>query len=83
MNWNHSIRQSHRWISAAFMVGFVVNAVAYSRMTPGHPPAFWINLIVLIPLFLLLFTGVYLFFQPYVARARARKRTIGAVGQAP
>ena len=28
MNWNHSIRQTHRWLSIVFALGVIVNFVA-------------------------------------------------------
>ncbi len=66
MNWNAWIRQSHRWLSIAFTATVVANFVA---MSFGEPPA-WIVYSPLLPLFLLLFTGLYMFALPYVRRAR-------------
>lgn len=65
------IRQTHRWLSIIFTVGVVVNFIVYSVRGKDHPPAFWVNLLALIPVFLLLLSGLYLFVLPYVAR-RAR-----------
>jgi quinol-cytochrome oxidoreductase complex cytochrome b subunit len=70
LNWNSLIRQVHRWLSIAFTVGFIVNAGVILGVGDRHPAA-WIYLLVLIPLFLLLPTGLYLFALPYVARSRA------------
>lgn len=67
MNWNSWIRQAHRWLSVAFTLGFLVNLVVAVR---GVEPAFWVYLLALIPLFLLLPTGLYLFALPYAARLR-------------
>ena len=64
------IRQIHRWLSIAFTVGVVTNLIVYSMAGRGHQPAFWWNLLVLIPVFLLLLSGLYLFVLPYVARGR-------------
>ncbi len=61
------IRTFHRWISMLFMLAVIANVVA---MASGTPPA-WVTYAPLLPLFLLMFTGVYLFFLPYVARRRA------------
>ena len=36
----------------------------------GQQPPFWMYLFALIPLFLLLFSGLYLFVLPYVAQRR-------------
>ena len=60
------IRQSHRWIAIAFTLGVIVNTVVI--FTGDAEPAFWIYLLALIPLFLLLITGLYLFALPYAAK---------------
>ena len=68
MNWNISIRQIHRWLSIVFTATVIANFVA---MGFGEPPA----LVVyspLLPLFLLLFTGLYMFVLPYAARRSGR-----------
>lgn len=65
MNWNSLIRQSHRWISIAFTAGVIANIAA---MMVKHQ-ALWIGLLALIPLILLLVSGLYLFALPYLARA--------------
>jgi hypothetical protein len=67
MNWNHWIRQTHRWLSIAFTITVLANFVAMSQ---GTPPA-WITYSPLLPLALLLFSGLYMFFLPYVARRRS------------
>jgi cellulose synthase/poly-beta-1,6-N-acetylglucosamine synthase-like glycosyltransferase len=61
------IRQTHRWLSIVFTMGVVTNLVVYSLAGKGHQPAFWWNLLVLIPVFLLLLSGLYLFALPYFA----------------
>ena len=61
------IRQIHRWLSIAFTLGVIVNTVA---VLSGHPST-WMYWLALIPLFLLLFSGLYLFALPYVTRWRA------------
>lgn len=66
MNWNKWIRQSHRWLSIAFTVAVIANFVA---MGVGVPPA-WVVYSPLAPLFLLLFTGLYMFVLPHAARWR-------------
>jgi hypothetical protein len=71
MNWNHWIRQVHRWVSIAFTLTVVAN---FAAMTQGQPPA-WITYAPLLPLALLLFTGLYLFVLPYAARSRNRRGT--------
>jgi hypothetical protein len=66
MNWNIWIRQFHRWVSIAFTATVIANFVA---MAWGEPPA-WVVYSPLLPLFLLLFTGLYLFVAPYAVRPR-------------
>ncbi len=65
---NNSIRQIHRWLSIIFTLTVAAN---FAAMTLGEPPA-WIVYSPLLPLFLLLFTGLYMFALPYVTRARHR-----------
>ncbi len=66
MNWNNGIRQIHRWVSIVFTSTVIANFVA---MTQGPPPA-WVTYSPLLPLALLLFTGLYLFVLPYAAKWR-------------
>lgn len=66
MNWNHWIRQTHRWLAIVFTLTVIAN---FAAMTQGQPPA-WITYSPLLPLFLLLFSGLYLFVLPYVTRPR-------------
>jgi len=74
MNWNHWIRQIHRWLSIIFTVTVIANFVAIARAAGGMPPP-WITYSPLPPLFLLMFTGLYLFVLPYLARWRSRQGT--------
>jgi hypothetical protein len=64
------IRQFHRWTSIVFTVTVIANFVA---MALGPPPA-WVTYSPLLPLALLLFTGLYMFVQPYVTRRRGVRR---------
>jgi heme A synthase len=66
MNWNQWIRQAHRWISMIFTATVAANFIA---MTQGTPPM-WITYAPLLPLALLLFSGLYLFALPYLAKAK-------------
>ena len=68
---NHWIRQIHRWLSIAFTLTVAANFVA---MTRGQPPA-WITYSPLLPLALLLLSGLYLFALPYAGRRRGALRT--------
>jgi hypothetical protein len=69
MNWNDWIRQTHRWLSIAFTLTVIANFVA--RIW-GEPPA-WVTYSPLLPLFLLMFSGLYMFVLPYAARWRDRR----------
>ena len=71
MNWNMWIRQTHRWLSIIFTATVIANFVA---MGWGQPPA-WIVYSPLLPLFLLLFSGLYMFALPYAAKWRRERRT--------
>ena len=64
-------RQSHRWLAIAFTLGVIVNFIALGG---GQEPPFWVYLFALIPLFLLLFTGLYLFVLPYGVKWRSGRR---------
>ncbi|WP_117195703.1 hypothetical protein [Rhizobium terrae] len=64
MTWNKSIRQVHRWISIVFTLTVLAN---FATMAIGEPPV-WVVYSPLLPLFLLLFTGLYLFALPYATR---------------
>ena len=63
---NNTVRQVHRWLSIIFTLTVIAN---FAAMALGEPPA-WIVYSPLPPLFLLLFTGLYMFALPYVAGAR-------------
>ena len=71
MNWNKGVRQIHRWLSIVFTITVIANFVAMSQ---GQPPA-WVTYSPLLPLALLLFTGLYLFVLPYLVRRRDGPRT--------
>jgi hypothetical protein len=68
---NNLIRQTHRWLSIAFTLTVIANFVALSQ---GQPPA-WVTYSPLLPLALLLFSGLYLFVLPYATRWRSRRGT--------
>jgi hypothetical protein len=68
---NNFVRQTHRWLSILFTLTVIANFVA---MTQGPPPA-WVTYSPLLPLFLLMFSGLYLFALPYVARWRRSRPT--------
>jgi hypothetical protein len=68
--WNKWARQTHRWLSIAFTAGFIINGVAVAV----HKYAAWVGLLALVPLLLLLLSGLYLFVLPYTSRWRSRQR---------
>lgn len=71
MNWNTWIRQTHRWLAIAFTATVIATFVALAQ----PEPLVWVSYLPLLPLALLLFTGLYLFVLPYAARWRGRRRT--------
>jgi hypothetical protein len=73
MNWNTWIRQVHRWLSVAFTVTVLAN---FAAMGLGKPAA-WVVYSPLLPLFLLLFTGLYMFVLPYATQWRGGRRSGG------
>ena len=64
MHWNIWIRQIHRWTSIVFTATVAANFIV---MIWREPPM-WIVYSPLPPLFLQLFTGLYLFALPYLSR---------------
>ena len=64
MHWNTWVRQIHRWVAIVFTVTVVANFVAIGL---GEPPA-WVVYAPLLPLMLLLVTGLYMFVLPYVTK---------------
>jgi cellulose synthase/poly-beta-1,6-N-acetylglucosamine synthase-like glycosyltransferase len=69
MNANKWIRQSHRWLSISFTLMVLANLAVMGR----GDVALWIGALTLVPLFLLLFSGLYLFVLPYLARWRSAR----------
>ncbi len=70
MHWNKWVRQTHRWLSIAFTVAVIVNivAVAQKKYTASR------GLLAVLPLALLLVTGLYLFVLPYATKWRSERR---------
>ena len=70
MNWKKWVRQTHRWLSIAFTVAVIVNivAVAQKKYTAS------LGLLAVLPLALLLVTGLYLFVLPYATKWRSERR---------
>lgn len=80
MNRNSWTRPLHRWTSIAFTIGVITNMVA---MRDGAQPPGWVGATALIPLIILLVTGLVLFAQPYVARLRDGRRAPVRTGDQP
>jgi hypothetical protein len=59
------IRQCHRWLGIIFTTTVAANFVA--MVLVATPPA-WITYAPLLPLFLLMFSGLYMFVLPSVAK---------------
>jgi purine-cytosine permease-like protein len=62
MNWSLWIRQFHRWVSILFSA--IVLAI-FVTLGLGYEPVQWVYYLPLPPLFLLIFSGLYMFFRPY------------------
>ncbi|MBC7767344.1 MAG: hypothetical protein H7124_01005 [Phycisphaerales bacterium] len=60
------IRQFHRWTSIAFTLTVIITFIALAQ----KEPIVWVSYVPLLPLFLLLLTGLYLFVLPYIAKGR-------------
>lgn len=65
MNWSLWIRQFHRWVSILFSA--IVLAI-FVTLGIGQQPAEWVYYLPLPPLFLLIFSGLYMFFRPYLRK---------------
>jgi hypothetical protein len=63
------IRKFHRAVSMIFMATVVFTAVALT----ANSSMVWVSYVPLLPLFVLMGTGVYMWFLPHVARRRARR----------
>lgn len=74
------VRQIHRWLSICFTLGVVANTIVIFGLGQKQP-SFWIYLLALIPLFLLLLSGLYLFVLPYAARWNGERRPRAAPAQ--
>lgn len=62
------IRQFHRWTSIVFVATIIITTIALAQAEP----IVWVSYIPLVPLFLLLASGLYMFVLPYAQRWRAR-----------
>lgn len=69
MEWSKPMRQVHRWTSAVFTVAVGVNIVL--NLVASEQIAMVVGGLTLLPLFVLLLTGIYLFALPYLRRGGA------------
>ncbi len=74
MNWSKWIRQTHRWVSIIFTLTVIANFVALG-MRHGQQAPDWITYSPLLPLALLLLTGLYMFVLPYTTKWRSGRHT--------
>lgn len=68
MTWNARIRQLHRWLSIAFTLMVLANFAVMGR----GDIAPWVGGLTLVPLFLLLASGLYMCVLHYLPRAGRR-----------
>lgn len=69
---NKWIRKTHRWLSITFTVTVIAAFVALAQ----KEPIVWMSYVPLVPLALLLLSGLYLFALPYVTKWR-NSRAVG------
>ncbi len=69
---NAWIRRIHRWLSIAFTLTVIAN---FAVRAQGEPAA-WVTYSPLLPLALLLLSGLYLFVLPYIHRWRGVSRSV-------
>ena len=67
MSWSTSIRQLHRWLSITFTIAVIANIAVQGQ----EKIALWVGMLTLIPLGLLLLTGLYMFALPHVNKRRS------------
>jgi len=70
LRWNTWIRQAHRWLSIVFTATVVANFAHIFAFGPEVPPGL-VTYSPLLPLLLLMLSGLYLFVLPYATRRRS------------
>lgn len=68
---NNRVRQFHRWMSMAFTLAVITNVIVNFAMVGQEQLALWVGVATLVPLALLMLTGLYLFALPYAAKWRS------------
>jgi hypothetical protein len=66
LEWNKWVRQLHRVMSITFTFAVLLNFLVVGQ---GAYPV-WLGILTLVPLALLLVTGLYMFALPYAVRWR-------------
>ena len=79
MNFSAGVRVFHRWTSIAFTITVIANFVVMAQGRGAPSP--WVTYAPLLPLALLLLTGLYMFALPYVSRRSTRLRADEAPGR--
>lgn len=69
MNWNKRVRQGHRGLSIAFTATVIANVIAVATGQTME----WLYMLPLLPLALLIPTGLYMFVLPYVSKSPGRR----------
>jgi len=69
MNLSKFVRQAHRWVSIAFTATVIANIILVAIGKPVE----WLYMLPLAPLLLLIPTGLYMFFLPYIRRPQTEK----------
>ena len=73
MRFNSWTRQCHRWIAVAFTLLVLANIVINITGAGGETVALWVGLTTLVPLVLLMVSGLYLFMLPYLGQRKGRQ----------
>jgi quinol-cytochrome oxidoreductase complex cytochrome b subunit len=71
LNWSAWIRQIHRWLAIVFTT--IVLAI-FITLGAGQQPAQWVYYLPLLPLFLLMFSGLFMFVLPYATKWRSARQ---------
>ena len=67
------VRQIHRWLAIAFTLAVTVTSIALAQ----KEPIVWVSYVPLLPLALLLLTGLYLLVLSYASKWRSGRGTGG------
>ena len=70
--WSRRVRQTHRWLSIAFVTGVIMATIATASAGEQEPSG-WFYVLPGGSLVLLALTGLYLFALPHLGRWRATK----------